>query len=178
MAISGRRAAMAGVAVLVIGAAGYGLFRPSSQSVGPRIGQSAPEFIAPSVTGGARLALTAERGKTVLLNFWASWCVPCQAEFPILKRAESRHPGVVVVGVVFNDSAGAAAGFMRSQHADWTSVEDPSARIASAYGVGNKPGIPDTFVIDSAGTVRAVHYGGFGSDSELDTTLEQAGVLA
>ncbi len=176
MAISGRRAVITGVAVVVVAAAAYGLFRPSSKSVVPRVGQAAPVFNAPSVTGG-RLTLTSERGKTVLLNFWASWCVPCQAEFPVLKRAESRLPGVVVVGVVFNDSVGAAAAFMRAQHADWTSVHD-NGQIASAYGVGNKPGIPVTVVIDAKGTVRAYHLGGFASDSELDTTLKQAGIAA
>ena len=175
MAISGRRAVFAGLAVVVVGAAAYGLFRPSSRSVIPPNGSAAPLFDAPTVTGG-RLVLTADRGKTVLLNFWASWCVPCQAEFPVLKRAESRHPGVVVVGVVFNDAPGAAASFMRAQHADWPSVEDPSAQIAGAYGVGNKPGIPVTFVIDRGGTVRAHHFGGFGGDGELDTTLRQAGI--
>ncbi len=174
MAISGRRAVVTGVAVVAVAAAAYGLFRPSSKSVVARAGQAAPVFDAPGVTGG-RLTLTAERGKIVLLNFWASWCVPCQAEFPILKRAESRHPGVVVVGVVFNDSVGAAAGFMRAQHADWTSVHD-NGQIAAAYGVGNKPGIPVTFVIDAKGTVRGSHFGGFGSDGELDATLRQAGV--
>jgi cytochrome c biogenesis protein CcmG/thiol:disulfide interchange protein DsbE len=166
-------AAVAAAAVAVVA---FGLLRPSSQSQGPRVGQAAPLFSAPVVTGG-RLALAADRGQAVLLNFWASWCVPCQAEFPVLKRAESRHPGVVVVGVVFNDSAGAAAGFIRAQHADWPSVEDPAAHIATAYGVGSKPGIPVTVVIDAKGIVRAHHFGGFGTDGEIDSTLRQAGVV-
>jgi hypothetical protein len=57
-------------------------------------------------------------------------------------------------------------------------VEDPAGRVASAYGVGNKPGIPVTVVIDANGTVRARHYGGFGSDGELDNTLQRAGIRA
>jgi cytochrome c biogenesis protein CcmG/thiol:disulfide interchange protein DsbE len=163
------------IAVVVVAVVAIGLLRPSSTTQGPKVGEAAPLFVAPGVTGG-RVALRADRSRTVLLNFWASWCVPCQAEFPVLKRAETRHPGVVVLGVVFNDSPGAAAGFMRAQHADWPSVEDPAGRIATAYAVGNKPGIPVTYVIDGSGTVRARHFGGFGSDGELDATLHQAGV--
>jgi cytochrome c biogenesis protein CcmG/thiol:disulfide interchange protein DsbE len=167
----------AAVAAAAIAVVAFGLLRPSSHSQGPQVGQAAPQFVAPSVTTPQRVVLAAYQGKTVLLNFWASWCVPCQAEFPVLRRAEGRHPGVAVVGVVFNDSPGAAAGFMRAQHADWPSVEDPAARIATAYGVGNKPGIPVTVIIDARGIVRAHHFGGFGTDGELDGTLRQAGIV-
>jgi cytochrome c biogenesis protein CcmG/thiol:disulfide interchange protein DsbE len=175
--VSGRRVLVIAAAVVVLGLGGYGLVRPASHPAGPSVGEAAPPFTAPRITGG-RTALTDLRGRTVLLNFWASWCIPCQQEFPVLKRAETRDAGVAVLGVVFNDSAGAAAGFMRTQQADWPSVTDPSAQIASAYGVGSKPGIPVTIIIDARGVVRLRHYGGFGNDAELDLALRQAGSLS
>ena len=175
--MSRRRLVLIAGAVAVLALVGYGLLSPSSRRTGPAIGEAAPLFEAPDLTGH-HVALASERGKTVLLNFWASWCVPCIEEFPVLKRAQTRHPGVIVLGVVFNDSVGAAGSFMRAHQADWPGIQDGQSQIATAYGVGNKPGIPVTFVIDAAGVVRARHFGGYSSDGELDSTLRQAGVLA
>ena len=107
----------------------------------------------------------------MLLNFWASWCVPCKGEFPLLQAGLSRHQDLRLVGVVFNDSAGAARSFMKQRSATWPGVADPGAKIASAYQVGAKPGIPVSILVASDGRVAARHLGPFTNTAELDTFL-------
>lgn len=91
----------------------------------------------------------------MVLNFWASWCVPCRKEFPLLKRYE----GAQVLGVIFQDSDDSARSFMAEQRATWPGLRDPRGQIAAAYGVGKKPGIPVTVFIDAAGKVTGIHLG-------------------
>lgn len=106
---------------------------------------------------GQRVRLVEYRGKVVMLNFWASWCIPCRKEFPLLKQV---HGGdVVVLGVVYQDSKRAAAAFMREQGATWPGLVDPDGDIADAYGVAAKPGLPVTVAIDAKGSLVRRHIG-------------------
>jgi cytochrome c biogenesis protein CcmG/thiol:disulfide interchange protein DsbE len=119
------------------------------------VGRAAPAFETFDLDGH-RVALADERGKPVLVNFWASWCTPCRAEFPRLRAVAG---DVRVLGVVFHDTASAARSFMDSEHGTWPALIDPKHQIADAYGVRLKPGIPVTFAIDRAGVVRLRHLG-------------------
>lgn len=118
------------------------------------VGSVAPGFATRDLDG-ARVSLRSFRGETVILNFWASWCVPCRKEFPLLAQADARQ-SVVVLGVVFNDSVANARRFMREHAATWPGLRD-DGQIAKAYGVG--PGIPATIVIDADGRVVRRHIG-------------------
>ncbi len=96
------------------------------------------------------------RGKVVLLNLFASWCPPCQAEAPVMARAQkllAAHGGTVL-GVTYEDNPGAALAFMKSYHLDYPVVRDINGNFANAYGVN---GVPDTFVINRAGKVQALN---------------------
>ena len=172
--MSRRRTVITVVVAVLVGLGAYGVLRPTSHHPRGAVGVPAPLFTAPDLKGG-RVALADARGKTVLLNFWASWCTPCRDEFPVLRRVESRHRNVMVIGVIFDDKASPAAKFMNEQHADWPAVQDPNGQIAAAYGVGQKPGIPVTVVIDSQGVARIRHYGGFLNDADVDSALREAG---
>lgn len=157
------------VAAAVVAGAGalFLAFRPaSSDSAGTRraaVGQKAPTFATFDLEG-KRVRLADVDGP-VLLNFWASWCVPCRTEFPMLAKVHGH--GATVLGVVFRDSASNAAGFMREQHAGWPGLVDPQGQIADAYDVHPKPGIPVTYAIDAGGVVRAKHLGPL-SQADLD----------
>jgi cytochrome c biogenesis protein CcmG/thiol:disulfide interchange protein DsbE len=156
-----------GVALVAL-VAGILAFRPAGESSVRRaaIGAPAPGFTTFDLDN-ERVRL-GDVDEPVLLNFWASWCVPCRDEFPMLARVHGQ--GVQVLGVIFNDTAAEARQFMRSQRADWPGLLDPQGRIAEAYDVHARPGIPVTFAIDAAGIVRAKHLGPL-SQADLDALL-------
>ena len=150
----------------------FALVLPACESSGGtrvEVGQPAPTFSTFDLDGGP-VQLADYRGKTVLLNFWASWCVPCRTEFPLLKGVDGKG-GVVVLGVIFRDSADRAREFMREQAATWPGLVDPKGEIAKAYRIGLKPGIPVTYVINAEGVVTKKHIGQLRTESDLTALL-------
>lgn len=123
------------------------------------IGSLAPDFSVTDLEGNP-IQLAELRGRPVIVNFWASWCVPCADEFPLLRDAHARHAddGLVVVGIVYQDRSQAAAAFMSRHDAAWAAAADPDGRVAEAYGV---IGPPETFLIGRDGTVSARALGQF-----------------
>ena len=150
----GRRAAGVAAAVVVAAAIAIFAFRPSGDQ--PTATGAAPAFTTVDLDGRP-VSLADYRGKPVLLNFWASWCVPCRKEFPLLKGVNGK--GVDVLGVVFQDTTDAAAAFMKEQRATWPGLQDPGGRIADDYDVGFRPGLPVTVLVDRQGRVAERHVG-------------------
>jgi cytochrome c biogenesis protein CcmG/thiol:disulfide interchange protein DsbE len=101
---------------------------------------------------GGSFDLGTQRGRVVVVNFWASWCAECQTEQAALDRTwqRFRNAGVVVVGVDFQDAAGDARGYAARVGASYPLVVDRSSRTALAYGLR---GIPETFVVDRHGAL-------------------------
>jgi len=126
------------------------------------VGRMAPTFSTTDLDG-RNVRLVDYRGQTVVVNFWASWCIPCRKEFPLLARIDAR-PDVAVLGVVFNDTIANARKFMADQRAAWPGLRDDGG-IAKAYRVG--PGIPASIVIDPEGIVTVRHIGEFSSVDQL-----------
>ena len=128
------------------------------------IGRPAP---AAAVTdaSGRRLALTALRGRPVVVNFWATWCVPCRQELPLFATAarEHRAQGLAVVAIDYQESPEAVRGFWRDLGLDLTPYLDPNGSAARAFGVGlQETGLPLTVLVDRRGTVRSVVSGQVG----------------
>ena len=95
------------------------------------------------------------RGKPVVLNFWASWCLPCAQELPVLAGASSSHAGVAFVGANVQDTSSGEQGF-EAQHPHPYPVGPVVAGDYKAYGV---IGLPVTFFIDANGLVTASFAG-------------------
>jgi cytochrome c biogenesis protein CcmG/thiol:disulfide interchange protein DsbE len=116
--------------------------------------------IAPPLTGttvdGRTVSLADFRGKPVIVNFWASWCGPCVHEFPVLKDAEVHHPGLVILGVVYQDDPASAKTFATQLSADWPSLTDPDGTKATTYLVVAPP---QSYFIDGKGVVRSRQIG-------------------
>lgn len=123
----------------------------------PIVGREAPAFDLQTLDG-ERLALAELRGSPVVLNFWASWCIPCREEAPLLTTAarEYEAQGLRVVGIVYQDSAESARDFMDRYAQPYPGLLDPDGRTAIDYGVF---GIPETFFIDRDGIVRSRQVG-------------------
>ena len=95
--------------------------------------------------------LAALRGRVVVLNFWASWCAPCLAEFPSLTLLQRQLPAVAVYAVSFDRDPAAYARFLRVHHITLRTALDTSGRSNEAFGT-TRP--PETYIIDRTGIVR------------------------
>ncbi len=136
----------------------YGSTRDPRAIPSPLVGRPAPAFSLASLNSGS-LNLSDLRGRVVVVNFWASWCYPaCWNEAPRLEAAWRRYRdrGVVLVGVVYQDSEANAREFIRRQGKTYPNGVDPASCIAIDYGLY---GVPETFFIDRAGRIRWKHAG-------------------
>ena len=124
----------------------------------PQDGELAPDFALLSPEG-ERIALSDFRGKTVVLNFWATWCPPCRAEMPELQAAwEERGEGddLVVFSVDFDETAGEVNDFFEDFGLTFPVALDGGRSVAEHYGVR---GLPATFFIDAGGVLRSKNLG-------------------
>jgi cytochrome c biogenesis protein CcmG, thiol:disulfide interchange protein DsbE len=147
------------VAVATLGLVlGFGLTRDPAVIRSPLVGREAPNFSLRTLDRTNTIRLDDFRGQVVVVNFWASWCIPCRVEHPDLMAAWQRYRehGVLLVGIGFNDTREDALAFRRELGGDWPLVEDPGGRTALAYGVY---GIPETLFIDRRGIIRYKHIG-------------------
>lgn len=118
----------------------------------PLLGKAAPSITGTTIDGQA-FDLAALRGRFVVVNFFASWCVPCQQEHPDLVAFSERHRernDAVVVSVVFNDTAEQARQFFATRGGQWPVVAGNTAKFAVAYGAIAPP---ETFLVDPNGIV-------------------------
>jgi len=125
------------------------------------VGHAAPDFaleVVTSDTHGDRIHLNELKGQAVLLDFWATWCEPCQVVAPILDRISRKHQGkgLVVVGVNTSDKPGLAPLFAKKKGLSYPIVYDEGDDVAQRYGVSN---LPTLVVIDPEGNVIAVRAG-------------------
>jgi cytochrome c biogenesis protein CcmG, thiol:disulfide interchange protein DsbE len=139
-------------------------------------GSDAPDFTLERLDADGELALSSLRGKAVVLNFWASWCIPCKDEAPVLEALwrEQRDRGLVVVGVDAKDFRRDARRFAERFDLTFPLVYDGPGDIVTPYGV---TGFPETFVIDREGKVVDVLVGAVDGDEErvrLRRAVEEA----
>jgi len=116
----------------------------------PLVGRPAPEFVLADLEGNV-VSSKSLAGKPVVLNFWATWCVPCMYEHPVFVQAARRYEGKVeFLGVIYQDEEQDIRRFL-AQRGSWgPSLVDPDTRVAIAYGVY---GVPETFFIDAEGVI-------------------------
>ncbi|MFQ5829937.1 MAG: TlpA family protein disulfide reductase [Candidatus Methylomirabilia bacterium] len=136
----------------------WGFTRDPRAIPSPLVGRRAPAVTLRLIDGG-ELSLEGLRGQVVVLNFWASWCYPaCWNEAPRLEAAWLRYRdrGVMVFGVVYQDSEANARDFIRRFEKTYPNGLDPGSRAAIDFGVY---GVPETFFIDRDGVIAHKHIG-------------------
>jgi thiol-disulfide isomerase/thioredoxin len=124
-----------------------------------------------SSTASPRLTLSSLRGRTVVLDFWATWCGPCQAESPIVNALAERYRnrGLAVVGVNTSDEDGLARAFAQRKGLTFPIVYDEDNTIAKHYGVSS---LPTLIVVSKGGKIVAVRNG-VTSDAALDEIIQR-----
>lgn len=135
----------------------------------PLVGLPSRELAGSTVVGGdgGRYDLAGDEGRFVLVNFFATWCVPCRLEHDDLKAFAAANPDEVqVVSVVLSDTAEAVRAFFDEEGGDWPVVDDPDGAIANRWGVLQPP---ESYLVGPEGVVRNKIIGGadFGSLQRL-----------
>jgi thiol-disulfide isomerase/thioredoxin len=113
---------------------------------------------SPSGHAADQLQLDAYKGKVVVVDFWASWCVPCRRSFPWMNAMQAKYgeQGLIIVGINLDKEADAAAMFLEEVPANFRIHYDPDAKIAQEFGV---EAMPSSFVVGRDGDIVAKHLG-------------------
>lgn len=138
----------------------------------PLLGKPAP-YLEGRTLDGESIALTDNLGKWVLVNFFATWCVPCRQEHPQLIQWQQRHAMIgdaTIVGVIFDDDVDAVRRFRAEEGGDWPMLLDPDGQIAVDFGVA---GVPESYLISPDGVIVSKIVGGI-LDGELEALLDRA----
>ena len=137
---------------------------------GPVNSGLAPDFTLTTFDGRA-ITLSQLRGQVVVVNFWASWCVPCRQEADYLERTWRKYQdrGVVFIGVNWVDTDKEARAFLDEFGVTYINGPDLGTRIAQAYRIR---GIPETFFVDKTGQLSGIKIGPF-APPELENRLDE-----
>ncbi len=163
-----RRFALAPVAVVLMAAC---LRLPGFLLVpAPEVGAVAPDFTLANLNG-ASVGLSELRGQVVLINFWATWCVPCRVEMPAI-QARYNDGDFAVLAVNFDESAEKVRAFADELGLDFPILLDPGGKIQELYRVR---GYPSSYFVDTNGVIQFIHIGEM-SNADLDNYLSQLGL--
>ena len=137
----------------------------------PLIGKQAPSFDLSAIDGGSSVDSVGLAEQVIVVNFWASWCVPCREEASTLQRFAQRTAGtgVQLIGVLYSDTRSNALDFRDEFGLTYPLVDDPDGRTAIDFGVR---GVPETFIIGPDGRVMARLIGAVGPTT-LDDVIRQ-----
>lgn len=151
----------------LLGLLAWGLMKART---GPIQSGMAPDF---SLTGfdGRDVTLSELRGQVVIVNFWASWCLPCREEAAYLERTwlKYKDKGVVFIGVDYADTEMKALAYIQEFNITYLNGPDIGTRISQAYNI---QGVPETFFVAKNGELRGVHIGPL-VPPQLDDKIEE-----
>jgi cytochrome c biogenesis protein CcmG/thiol:disulfide interchange protein DsbE len=143
---------------IIVAVIAWGLWQPADRTVrSALVGRPLPDFVLPAIAPGKPGLTTADfrQGSPRLLNVFASWCVPCVAEAPQLLTLKAA--GVPIDAIAIKDTPGDIFAFLRRNGDPYARVgADAHSRVQLALG---SSGVPETFVVDGKGVIRAQHVG-------------------
>ena len=115
-------------------------------------------IVSSSTTAESQFDLTEFKGKVVVLDFWASWCVPCRRSFPWMNSIQEKYSdsGLVIIGVNMDSDASDAVNFLQEYPAEFKIINDPDGDLAREYEV---IAMPSSYVFDRNGALVTRHLG-------------------
>jgi len=142
---------------------------PAAAAQGASVGKAAPNFTAP-LASGAKFSLSSLHGKPVYLNFFATWCAPCNAEAPDINALQKqyRNRGFVTVGVDEREDADKAKSFVHKFGLTYKAIVDANGDVLGPYGA---IGLPVHVFIDRRGTVKLIRNGEM-SKPEIESAIK------
>ena len=145
--------------------------KPSRTNPSEWVGKPAPDFQVTNLKG-EELSLKDFRGQVVLLDFWATWCGPCIAEMPKVKRTYEAYKdqNFQIIGISLDRSKQPLEKYIEKEGLGWIHYWDESRQLRTLYGVW---GIPSAFLIDSEGIIRKASLGGFDVESAVAELVEE-----
>jgi cytochrome c biogenesis protein CcmG/thiol:disulfide interchange protein DsbE len=151
------RSLLAFLAVLaVVGLLAFGLLSKGSTKIA--VGEPVPDRALPALPGPGNGSIAEHRGDWVLVNLWASWCVPCREEAPVLERFYRQHRGqdTTVVGINVQDNRDDAVAFLRSHPTTYPQLRSVGDERSAAFG---STGVPENFLVDPRGRLALIWRG-------------------
>lgn len=154
----------------LLGVLGFGLMRSQQGPIG--LGAQIPD-LSLTTFEGETIDLAGLRGNVVVINFWASWCKPCEEEAAALEQAwrDYREQGVVFLGVNYVDTRPEALTYLERFEITYPNGPDLGTRISQAFRIR---GVPETYVVDRQGVVAAVMIGPYESLGDIEADIQSA----
>jgi len=161
-----------GALALVLGLLGLLIWKIASDDAPvASVGNPVPHFDLPALSGDERVAVADHVGKPMVINFWATWCVPCRTEAPLLERAAKRYDDrVVFIGVDVRDFNGDAKNFVEKHGLTYLIAYDGPAKLWEPWGI---TGLPETFFVDRSGTIIDHKVGEITDEADLDEAIRK-----
>ncbi|MEI6861984.1 MAG: TlpA disulfide reductase family protein [Verrucomicrobiota bacterium] len=138
-----------------------------------KVGDRCPDLSAAGLEG----TVPATAGQVVWVDFWASWCAPCKASFPVYAKIndELRPRGLSLIAVSVDEKAADYTAFLKREKPPFATVRDAGQKVVAAF---RPPAMPTTYLIDRRGVVRFIHSGFHGADTEKELRAELTALLA
>jgi len=165
-----------GVLMALLVLVGLGLKKAQNPII--RVGSQVPDFPLSmfegySYQGASEISMATLKGKVVVINFWASWCKPCEQEAAELEEAwRSYEAGgeVVFLGVAWTDTPNNSMAYLKRFNITYPNGPDLGSRISSIFN--RNLGVPETYFVDQDGMLRSIKIGPFTSVQEIQTTVD------
>jgi len=151
------RSFLAFLAVLaVVGLLAFGLLSKGPATIA--VGDPVPDRVLPALPGPGHGSIAEHRGKWVLVNLWASWCIPCREEAPVLERfyRQQRADDTTVVGINVQDNGDDAVAFLRDHPTTYPQLRSVGDERSEAFG---STGVPENFLVDPRGRLALIWRG-------------------
>lgn len=140
----------------VVGLLAFGLLSKGTTKVA--VGDPVPDRVLPALPGPGHGSIDDYRGRWVMVNLWASWCVPCREEAPVLERfyRRQRGEGAMVVGINVQDNQDDAVAFLRDHPTTFPQLRSVGDERSTAFG---STGVPENFLVDPRGKLALIWRG-------------------